>query len=92
MFFQVLNSMSHQVILFQIKLVDGFDSGKICGERLYEQSIRQVFVKHCILKPDLRDMLKLPEIGLPTMTRNDRYTFLSQRTASDNLPICFVYL
>ena len=39
MFFQVLNSMFHQVILFQIKLVDGFDSGKICGKRLCDPFI-----------------------------------------------------
>ena len=82
--------MSHQVILFPIKLVDGFDSGKICGKRLCDPFIPPFF--DCILKPDLRDMLKLPEIGLPTMTRNGRYTLLSQKTASDNLPICFVYL
>ena len=44
MFFQVLNSMFHQVILFQIKLVDGFDSGKICGKRLYDPFIPQFFV------------------------------------------------
>ena len=84
--------MSHQVILFPIKLVDGFDSGKICGKRLCKQLILQFLSKHCILIPDLGDMPKLPEIGLPTMTRNGRYTLLSQKTASDNLPICFVYL
>ena len=45
MFFQVLNSMFHQVILFQIKLVDGFDSGKICGKRLCDPFIPQLYSK-----------------------------------------------
>ena len=59
MFFQVLNSMSHQVILFPIKLVDGFDSGKICGKRLCDPFIPHFFVIWLIPSRNSLFMLKL---------------------------------